>query len=62
MVRVDIGADIGDAMENVAHMALTAMCSWNLAATAGMPISPYPIQNRSNLEWKARMDEVDNVF
>jgi hypothetical protein len=51
-----------DAMEKVAHMALTVLCSQNLAATAGTPISLYPIQDRSDLEWKARMDEVGNVF
>jgi hypothetical protein len=26
------------------------------------PSSLYPIQDRSDPEWKARMDEVDNVF
>jgi hypothetical protein len=51
-----------DAMEKDAHMALTALCSHNLATTAGTPISLYPIQDRSNPEWKVRMDEVDNVF
>jgi hypothetical protein len=27
-----------------------------------MPISLYPIQDRSDPEWKTRMDEVGNVF
>jgi hypothetical protein len=57
-----IRADMDDAMEKTAHMALTALCSQNLAATAGTPISLYPIQVRSDLEWKAHMDEVGNVF
>jgi hypothetical protein len=57
-----IGADMDDAMEKSAHMALTALCSHNLVATAGTPISLYPIQDRSNPKWKARMDEVSNVF
>jgi hypothetical protein len=51
-----------DAIEKVAHMALTALCSQNLAATAGTPISLYPIQDRSDPEWKAHMDELGNVF
>jgi hypothetical protein len=55
-------ADMGDAIEKAAHMALTALCSQNMATTAGMPISLYPTQDRSELEWKARMDEVGNVF
>jgi hypothetical protein len=38
-----IGADMDDAMEKAAHMTLTALCSQNLVATAGMPISLYPI-------------------
>jgi hypothetical protein len=53
-----IGADMDDAMKKAACMALTALCSQNLAANAGTPISLYPIQDRSDLEWKARMDEV----
>jgi hypothetical protein len=43
-------------------MALPALCSQNLAATAGTPISLYPIQDRSELVWKAHMDEVGNIF
>jgi hypothetical protein len=57
-----IGADMDDATEKAAHMALTALWSQNLAATAGTPISLCPIQDYSDLEWKARMDEVGNVF
>jgi hypothetical protein len=57
-----IGADMDDAMEKAAHMALTVLCSQNLAATAGTPISLYPIQDWSDPEWKAPMDEVGNVF
>jgi hypothetical protein len=57
-----IGADMDNAMEKAAHMALTALCSQKLAATTGTPISLYPIQDRSDLKWKARMDEVGNVF
>jgi hypothetical protein len=38
-----IGADMSNAMEKSAHMALTALCSQNMAATAGTPISLYPI-------------------
>jgi hypothetical protein len=57
-----IGADMDDAMERAAHMALNALCSQNMAATAGMPISLYPIQNCSDPKWKAHMDEVGNVF
>jgi hypothetical protein len=51
-----------DAIEKVAHMVLTTLCSQNLAATSGTPMSLYPIQDRSDPEWKARMDEVGNVF
>jgi hypothetical protein len=57
-----IGADMDDAMEKAAHMTLTALCSQNFAATAGTPISLNPIHDRSGPEWKARMDEVGNVF
>jgi hypothetical protein len=38
-----IGANMDDAMEKAAHMALIALCSPNLAATTGMPISLHPI-------------------
>jgi hypothetical protein len=57
-----IGADMDDAMEKVAHMTLTVLCSQNLATTAGTPISLYPIQDRFDPEWKSHMDEVGNVF
>jgi hypothetical protein len=57
-----IGNDMNDAMEKATHMALTALCSQNLPATASMPISPYPIQDRSDSEWKPRMDAVSNIF
>jgi hypothetical protein len=40
---LSIGANMDDAMEKAAHMALTALCSQNLATTTGMPISLYPI-------------------
>jgi hypothetical protein len=57
-----IGADMDDAMEKVAHIALIALCSQNLAATAGTPISVYPNQDRSDPEWKVRMVEVAMSF
>jgi hypothetical protein len=57
-----IGNDIDDAMEKAAHMALTTLCSQRLPDTAGMPISLYPTQDRSDPEWTARIDEVCNVF
>jgi hypothetical protein len=55
-------ANMDAAMEKAAHMALTALCSQNLAATADTPISLYPIQDHSDPEWKAHMDEVGNDF
>jgi hypothetical protein len=57
-----IGVDMDYDKEKAAHMALTALCSHNLVATIGTPISPYPIQDHSNAEWKAHMDVVGNVF
>jgi hypothetical protein len=38
-----IEAYMDDAMEKASHMALITLCSQNLAATAGTPISLYPI-------------------
>jgi hypothetical protein len=38
-----IGADMDDAMEKATHMALTALCSQNMAPTTGTPILLYPI-------------------
>jgi hypothetical protein len=57
-----IGANMYDAMEKPAPMALTTMCSQKLGATAGTHVSLYPIQDSSDPEWKARMDEVGNIF
>jgi hypothetical protein len=44
------GGGMSDAMEKDAHMALTALCLQNLAATADTPISLYPIEDRSDPE------------
>jgi hypothetical protein len=57
-----IGADMDDAMEKAAHMALTALCLQNLPATTCTPILMYPIQDRFDSEWKARMDEASNIY
>jgi hypothetical protein len=57
-----IEADMDDAMEKAAHMVLTTLCLQNMAAIAGTPISMYPIEDHSDLEWKARMDELGNVL
>jgi hypothetical protein len=51
-----------DAMEKAAHMAFTALCSQNMLAIVGAPISLYPIQDRSDPEWKTHTDEASNVF
>jgi hypothetical protein len=51
-----------DAMEKAAHVVLTTQCSQCLPDTAGTPISLYPIQDHSDLEWKSSMDEACNVF
>jgi hypothetical protein len=57
-----IGNNMDDAMEKAAHATLTAMCSQRLQDTAGMPISLYSIQDRSDPKWTACIDEVCNVF
>jgi hypothetical protein len=57
-----IGNDMDEAMEKASYMVLTAMCSQNMPASTGMPISLYPIQDRSDPEWKTRMDEASNIF
>jgi hypothetical protein len=43
-------------------MMIGCLVALTLDATAGMPISLYTIQDHSDPEWKARMDEVGNVF
>jgi hypothetical protein len=57
-----IGPNMDDAMEKAAHMAPTVLCSQNLSATTGTPISLYLIQDRSDPEWKDRMDEASNIY
>jgi Tfp pilus assembly protein PilO len=57
-----IGADMSDAMEKAAHMALTTLCSQNLSATAGTPILLFLIQDRSDPKWKAHMDEASSLY
>jgi hypothetical protein len=57
-----IGNDMDDAMEKAAHVALTALSSQRLPDTVGTPISLYPVQDRSDLEWMTHIDEACNVF
>jgi hypothetical protein len=57
-----IGADMCDAIKKAAHMALIVLCSQSLPGTTGTPISLYSIQDCSDLEWKARMDEASNLY
>jgi hypothetical protein len=52
-----IGVDMSDAIGKAAHMALTALCSQSLPATVGTPI-----QDHSDLEWKAHMDDASNMY
>jgi hypothetical protein len=54
--------DMDDAMENTAHVVLTALCSQCLRDTTGTPISLYLVQDCSDLEWMAHIDEECNVF
>jgi hypothetical protein len=54
--------DMDDTIEKATHMAHTTLCSQNMPATAGTPILLYPIQDRSDPELKAHMDEASNVF
>jgi hypothetical protein len=49
-------------MEKAAHVALTTLCSLRVPDTASTPISLYPIQDHSDPEWKACMDEACNAF
>jgi hypothetical protein len=51
-----------DAMEKAAHVALTVLCSQCLPDTTGTLISPYSIQDYSDLEWRARIDKAWNDF
>jgi hypothetical protein len=57
-----IGNDMDNTMEKAAHMALTALCSQCPPNTTGTPISLYPVQDRSDSEWTAYMDEACNIF
>jgi hypothetical protein len=57
-----IGNDMDEAMENAAHVALTALCSQRLPDITDTPISLYPVQDHSDPEWKAHIDEVCNAF
>jgi hypothetical protein len=43
--RVVIGGDMDDAVEKMAHMALSAMCEQHLVDTANTPITLFPIRD-----------------
>jgi hypothetical protein len=54
--------DMDDALEKAAHVALIAMCSQRLPDTTGTPIALYPIQDHSDPEWKAHIDEACDIY
>jgi hypothetical protein len=51
-----------DTMEKAAHVVVTSLCSQRLPNNADMPISLYPIQDHSYLEWMTHIDEACNIF
>jgi hypothetical protein len=46
-----VGGDWDDAVENMAHVALTAMCEQRLADTTNTPIALFPIQDQE--DWRS---------
>jgi hypothetical protein len=54
--------DMDDSMEKATHVVLIALCSQNLSDIAGIPILLYPVEDHSDPEWKARIDEACNIF
>jgi hypothetical protein len=47
-----IGSKVDDAIEKMAHMALTSLCECSLAATTDTPIALFLIRNQEEPEWK----------
>jgi hypothetical protein len=51
-----IRSEVGDAVEKMAHMALTAMCEQRLTDTTGMPIALFLIQDQEDFEWRQHLE------
>jgi hypothetical protein len=47
-----VGSEADDAVEKMAHVALTSLCESHIAATAAMPIALFPIHNQEDPEWQ----------
>jgi len=56
-----VGSEIDDAVEKMAHVALTALCEHSLAATAAMPIALFPIPDQEDPEWQQRLEAVSDL-
>jgi hypothetical protein len=53
-----IGNEVDDAVEKMAHVALTFLFECSLAATADTLIALFPIQNQDEPEWHQRHEAV----
>jgi hypothetical protein len=47
-----IGSEVDDAVEKIAHVALTSLCERSLATTTDTPIALFLIHNQDELEWQ----------
>jgi hypothetical protein len=56
-----IGREINDAIEKMAHVALTLLCESSLTATADTPIALFPIQNQDEPEWQQCHETVCDI-
>jgi hypothetical protein len=50
-----VRGDLEDAIEKMAHVALTAVCEKCLTDTADMPIALFPIQDQDEPVWHHRL-------
>jgi hypothetical protein len=59
--RLIIGSEIEDAIEKMAHVALTSLCECILATTTTMPIALFSIHDQENPVWQQCLTVVSDM-
>ena len=56
-----IGSEVDDAVEKLAHAALTSLCERSFAATAAMPVALFPIRDQEDSDWQQRLEAISDL-
>jgi hypothetical protein len=56
-----IGSEIDDAVEKMAHMALTSLCELNLTTTTTISTALFSIHDQEDPDWQQCLEAMCNI-